>query len=86
MTLNIPFLGLNSQLVKENGKMVEKKYQVGGMYSEAITQIVFWLNKALTAVENDPTKSLYRETNILLSNGRSSKKPGMIITYYGLKI
>ncbi|HNX21631.1 MAG TPA: dihydrofolate reductase [Bacteroidales bacterium] len=50
-------LGLNSQLVKEKGKLVEKKYQVGGMYSEAITQIVFWLNKALTVTENDQQKA-----------------------------
>lgn len=50
-------LGLNSQLVKENGKIVEKKYQIGGMYTEAITQIVFWLNKALTVTENDQQKA-----------------------------
>ena len=38
--------GLNSKLVKENGKAVEKVYKVGGMYGPAIEQIVFWLEKA----------------------------------------
>ena len=50
-------LGLNSQLVKERGKLVEKKYQVGGLYSELITQIVYWLNKALSVAENDQQKA-----------------------------
>ncbi|RYD68797.1 MAG: dihydrofolate reductase, partial [Sphingobacteriales bacterium] len=34
--------GLNSMLVKENGKIVEKTWKVGGMYSPAIEKIVFW--------------------------------------------
>ena len=43
--------GLNSKLVKENGKIVEKTYRVGGLYTHAIEQIVFWLEKALTVAE-----------------------------------
>ncbi|MEI6684036.1 MAG: dihydrofolate reductase [Bacteroidota bacterium] len=43
--------GLNSKLVKENGKIVEKPYKVGGLYSPAIEQIVSWLEKALTVAE-----------------------------------
>lgn len=38
--------GLNSKLVKEDGKLVEKVWRVGGMYSPAIEKIVFWLEKA----------------------------------------
>ena len=39
--------GLNSKLVKdENGNIVERVWKVGGMYTEAIEQIVFWLEKA----------------------------------------
>jgi len=45
--------GLNSKLVKENGKLVERVWKVGGMYSPAIEQIVYWLEKALTVAEND---------------------------------
>ncbi len=43
--------GLNSKLVKENGKIAEKIYKVGGLYSQAIEQIVFWLEKALDVAE-----------------------------------
>lgn len=45
--------GLNSKVVKENGKLVEKPWKVGGMYSEAITKVVYWLEKAITVAEND---------------------------------
>lgn len=43
--------GLNSQLVKEDGKLVEKVWRVGGMYSPAIEKIVFWLEKAAEVAE-----------------------------------
>ena len=48
--------GLNSQLVKEDGQLVEKTWRVGGMYSPAIEQIVHWLEKAVTVAENDLQK------------------------------
>lgn len=44
--------GLNSKLVKENGKVMERVWKVGGMYTEAIEQIVLWLNKAVMVAEN----------------------------------
>ncbi len=44
--------GLNSLLTRENGQLVEKVWKVGGMYTEAIEQIVFWLEKAITVAEN----------------------------------
>lgn len=44
--------GLNSKLVKENGQLIEKTYKVGGMYSKAIEQIVYWLEKAAGVAEN----------------------------------
>ena len=40
--------GLNSKLVKENGKIYEKVWKIGGMYSPAIEKIVYWLEKAAT--------------------------------------
>jgi dipeptidyl-peptidase-3 len=43
--------GLNSKLVKEDGKIVEKTYKVGGLYTKAIEQIVAWLEKALNVTE-----------------------------------
>ncbi len=48
--------GLNSKLVKENGKLVEKIWKVGGMYSPAIEKIVYWLEKAVTVAENEQQK------------------------------
>jgi dipeptidyl-peptidase-3 len=48
--------GLNSKLVKENGKIVEKTWKVGGMYSAAIEKIVYWLEKASTVAENAEQK------------------------------
>lgn len=50
--------GLNSKLVKENGKLVEKTYKVGGLYSQAITRIVGWLEKAAAVAENDKQKEV----------------------------
>ena len=51
-------VGLNSKLVKENGKLVEKTYKVGGLYSAAITKIVGWLEKAATVTENNKQKDV----------------------------
>ena len=49
--------GLNSKFMRdEEGKLVERVWKVGGMYSEAIEQIVFWLEKAAT-VANDTQRA-----------------------------
>ncbi len=45
--------GLNTKVVKENGKVVEKPYKIGGLYSEAIVNIVYWLQKAASVAESD---------------------------------
>jgi dipeptidyl-peptidase-3 len=50
--------GLNSKLVKENGKVVEKLYRVGGLYGTAIEKIVFWLNKAMNVAENPEQRAV----------------------------
>jgi dipeptidyl-peptidase-3 len=47
------WIGLNSKLVKENGKVVERVYKVGGMYSAALEKVVYHLEKALEFAEND---------------------------------
>lgn len=50
--------GLNSQLVKEEktGRIYERVWKVGGMYSPAIEKIVYWLEKA-QSVAKEPQKS-----------------------------
>lgn len=45
--------GLNSKLVKENGQLVERVWKVGGMYTQAIEKIVYWLEKAVMVAENE---------------------------------
>jgi dipeptidyl-peptidase-3 len=45
--------GLNSKLVKRNGKIFEEVYKTGGLYSPAIEKIIFWLEKAAGVAEND---------------------------------
>jgi len=45
--------GLNSQLVKADGELLERTWKVGGMYSPALEQIVYWLEQAATVAEND---------------------------------
>lgn len=44
--------GLNSKLVKENGKLIEKVWKSGDMYGAAIDKITYWLEKAKTVTEN----------------------------------
>ncbi|MCK9203057.1 MAG: dihydrofolate reductase [Bacteroidales bacterium] len=48
--------GLNSKLIRENGKIAELTWKVGGLYSPAIEQIVSWLEKALTVAESPDQK------------------------------
>ena len=44
--------GLNSRLVKEKGKVVEKTWKLDGLYGDAIKQIIYWLQKAKEVAEN----------------------------------
>jgi dipeptidyl-peptidase III len=48
--------GLNSQLAKVDGKMVERPWKVGGMYGPAIEKIVGWLEKAVPVAESEQQK------------------------------
>jgi dipeptidyl-peptidase-3 len=50
--------GLNSKLVKENGKVFEKTYKIGGLYSAAIEKTVYWLQKAVAVAENEQQKAV----------------------------
>lgn len=50
--------GLNSRLVKRNGKIQEQVYKVGGRYSEALEKVVYWLEKAAAVAENEQQKAV----------------------------
>lgn len=52
---------LNSRLVKNaNGQIEEQPYRVGGLYGEALEQVVFWLNQATQYAENDKQAAALR--------------------------
>ena len=53
--------GLNSRLVKENGKIQEKIWKVGGLYGQVIDKIVYWLKKAEGVAENPEQKAVIAE-------------------------
>lgn len=50
--------GLNTRVTKENGKVIEQPYKVGGLYSESITKIVDLLGKAAQYAENDTQRGV----------------------------
>ncbi len=50
--------GLNSRLVKENGKLAEKIFKIDGLYGNAIKTIVEWLEKAADTAENNAQKAV----------------------------
>ena len=50
--------GLNSKLVKRNGVVAEEVYKLGGLYSQAIEQVVYWLKKAAGVAENSHQKAV----------------------------
>jgi dipeptidyl-peptidase-3 len=58
--------GLNSKLVRENGKIIEKVWKSGGMYGKAIDEVIKWLEKAKSVAENE----------------KQAKTLGLLIEYY----
>ncbi len=58
--------GLNSTLVRENGKLVEKVWKSGGLYGSAIDEVIKWLEKAKGVAENE----------------KQAKTLGLLIDYY----
>ncbi|MDO4802466.1 MAG: dihydrofolate reductase, partial [Prevotellaceae bacterium] len=54
----LPMFGLNSTLVKKNGKLSEDVWKVGGKYGKSLTKIVENLTKASEYAENDKQKDV----------------------------
>jgi dipeptidyl-peptidase-3 len=44
--------GLNSRVVKKNGKVIEEVAYLNGLYGPAIEKIIYWLEKAAGVAEN----------------------------------
>ena len=53
--------GLNSRLVKENGRLVERKWTTDGLYGPALTKIVYWLEKAIPVADTEEQKEVIRK-------------------------
>ncbi|MFC2151059.1 dihydrofolate reductase [Bacteroidota bacterium] len=58
--------GLNTKVVKEKEEVKEVAYAVDGMYGEAISKIIYWLEKAIPVAEN----------------GKQAKEFELLIEYY----
>lgn len=52
--------GLNSTLVKENGKISEQVWKVGGKYGEQLARVVYWLEQALPYACNEQQQKAMR--------------------------
>jgi len=50
--------GLNSRIVKKNGKVVEEVAYLNGLYGPAIEKIIYWLEKAAGVAENDQQRKV----------------------------
>ncbi len=50
--------GLNSRVVKQNGKVAEEVASAEGLYGPAIEKIIFWLEKAAAVAENDQQRKV----------------------------
>jgi dipeptidyl-peptidase-3 len=59
-------IGLNSKVVKINGRITEEVYKSGGRYGAAIDKIIFWLGKASSVADTETRK----------------KELGLLIDYY----
>ena len=55
---NAPSFGLNSRLVKRNGKLTEEVYSADALYANAIRHIIHWLEKAREFAENDKQRDV----------------------------
>jgi len=45
--------GLNSRLVKQDGKLVDLTIKSGGLYGDAMDKMIYWLKKAQGVAENE---------------------------------
>lgn len=53
--------GLNTKIVKKDGVIEELPYKIGGLYSNAIGEIIYWLSKAKAIAENETQKKTIQQ-------------------------
>ncbi|WP_281644595.1 dipeptidyl-peptidase 3 family protein [Bacteroides zoogleoformans] len=61
--------GLNSRLVKIDGKVQEKVWKIGGLYGQALEKIVYWLKKAEEVTETPEQKSVISKLTAFYETG-----------------
>lgn len=61
--------GLNSRLVKKNGKLVEQVWKMDGLYGQAIEKIVYYLTKAQAVAENSQQEAIIAKLIEYYQNG-----------------
>ncbi|MGB8959825.1 MAG: hypothetical protein WCC00_12525 [Candidatus Aminicenantales bacterium] len=50
--------GLNTRVVKKDGRVVEQVARIDGLYGPAIAKLVYWLEKAAGVAENDQQRKV----------------------------
>jgi len=53
-----PSYGLNSKLIKTEGRIEELVWHENGMYGKAIAHVIYWLKKAAEVAENEQQKNV----------------------------
>ncbi len=61
--------GLNTRVVKENGRVVEQPYKLGGLYSPAIARIILNLSNAARYAENDAQRAVINKLICYYASG-----------------
>jgi len=61
--------GLNSRVVKKDGRVTEEVASIDGLYGPAIARIVSWLEKAAGVAENDRQKQVIEKLIAYYRNG-----------------
>jgi dipeptidyl-peptidase-3 len=72
--------GLNSRLVKQNGKLIEQVYRVGGLYSEQLTEVVKHLEAAVPFAP-EPTANALRALIQFYKTGEEADRAKYDITW-----
>ena len=54
-------IGLNSKLIKKDGRIEEQVWKLGGMYSAAIERVVYWLEKAAAISETEQQRKAFQK-------------------------
>jgi dipeptidyl-peptidase-3 len=62
--------GLNTRVVKANGRVVEQVAKIDGLYGPAIAKIVYWLERAAGVAENDQQKKVIDALVAYYKSGR----------------